>query len=71
MPLIIGLIVAVAVIYLVYLLIVYVILPITGVLLAVGVALLCGVAGAGLISGVFVGVRNFFAVLFEAHRKLP
>ena len=68
MPQLIG---AIIVIYLAYLLIVYVILPITGVLLAVGVALLGGVAGAGLISGVFVGTKNFFVVLVEAHRKLP
>jgi hypothetical protein len=68
MPQLIG---AIIVIYLVILFIVYVVIPVAGGLLAVGLALLASVAIAGFVSGVFVGFKNFFDVLIEAHRKLP
>lgn len=64
---VIGIIAAIAIFYIV----VYVVLPILGVLLGIGLALLGGIAAIGFVSGVFVGFNNFIDVLFEAHHKLP
>lgn len=58
-------------IYLLYLLVVYVILPIMGIILAIGLGTLACVAAAGLLSGIGVGLKNFVIVVAEAHKKLP
>ena len=55
----IGIVVVVVIIYFV---IVYIVLPIVGVLLGIGVAILAIVAFAGLVSGIVVGINNFFIV---------
>ena len=68
MPQLIG---ALFVLYLLYLLVVYIILPGVGIILAIGLATLGCVAAAGLLSGIGVGLKNFAAVLIEAHKKLP
>lgn len=68
MPQLIGFFV---VICLLYLLVVYVILPALGIILAIGLAILGCVAGAGFVSGIGVGLRNFVLVFIEAHKKLP
>lgn len=60
-----------AVIAVVVLFVIYVVLPIIGALLGIGLILMVGIMGAGFISGIFVGIKNFFEVLFEAHSKLP
>lgn len=64
------LIVALVVIGLVVAFVVYVVLPILGILLAIGLLIAGGIAFAGFISGVFLGIKNFFEVLQEAHKKL-
>ncbi len=51
--------------------IVYVVLPIIGILLSIGLVILGGIALTGLISGFAVGIKNFFIVLREAHDQLP
>lgn len=68
MPQLIG---ALLVLYLLYLLVVYVILPGIGIILAIGLAVLGCVAAAGLVSGIGVGLRNFTTVVIEAHKRLP
>lgn len=65
--LIIGILGAVVIFYIV----VYVVLPILGVLLGIGLALLGGTAVLGFVSGMFVGFKNFIDVLIEAHQRLP
>ena len=51
--------------------IVYVVLPIIGILLAIGGVILGIISLAGFVSGLGVGITNFFAVLQEAHESLP
>lgn len=68
MPQLIG---ALILFYLAYLFIVYVVLPGLGIFIASGIAVLALVAGVGFISGVFEGLKNFFVVLVDAHKKLP
>ena len=51
--------------------IVYVVIPIIGALLAIGGVILGVIALAGLVSGLAVGIANFFIVLKEAHDSLP
>ena len=55
----------------VILFIVYVVLPIIGILLAIGGVILGIISLAGFVSGLGVGITNFFAVLQEAHESLP
>jgi hypothetical protein len=57
--------------YVVYLIIVYIVLPILAVLLGIGVVILVGIAGFGFLSGLYKGITNFFSVITEAHHKLP
>lgn len=64
---IIGILAAIVIFYIV----VYVVLPILGVLIGIGLALLAGIAAIGFFSGMIVGFNNFINVLFEAHNKLP
>lgn len=59
------------VLYLLYLFIVYVILPIAGFLLASGIGLMVVITGTGVVSGLFVGIKNFANILLEAHKELP
>jgi hypothetical protein len=51
--------------------IIYIVIPIIGILIIIGVGIMAAVAGWGLISGIFVGIKNFFSILNEAHRNLP
>ncbi len=68
----IGYLIAIGVILvLLYLLIVYVILPITGILLGIGVVLLAAISAVGFVSGILVGIKNFFEIVIEAHQRLP
>jgi len=58
--------------YLVILVIVlYVIALVIGAIIAFGIFILAGIAGAGMIGGLIKGTMNFFEVLKEAHDKLP
>lgn len=50
--------------------IVYIVMPIIGVLIGIGFVITASVAVWGLISGAFVGLKNFFEVLSEAHHNL-
>lgn len=59
-----------AALVLVYLLVVYVILPLIGLALAAGLIMCAGLALAGMLSGSVVALRNFFSVLREAHVKV-
>jgi len=69
---VIGYLIAIGVIlYLLTLLIVYVILPIAGILLGIGVVLLAGISAVGFVSGILVGMKNFFQIVLEAHQRLP
>lgn len=68
----IGYLIGIAVaIYIIYLIIVYIVLPILAVLLGIGLAILVGIAGLGFFSGLYKGIGNFFSVVVEAHHKLP
>jgi len=69
---VIGYLIAIGVIlYLLTLLIVYVILPIAGILLGIGVVLLAEISAVGFVSGILVGMKNFFQIVLEAHQRLP
>jgi hypothetical protein len=48
-----------------------VIVYVVGFLLSIGIFILGAIAGAGVVSGLTVGIQNFSEVLAEAHRKLP
>jgi len=54
----------------VMLVVVAVVVAVVGTIIAIGPILMGAVAAAGLISGVFVGIKNFFEVLDEAHNVL-
>ena len=58
------------VLYILYLIVVYVVLPIVGIILAVGLVMCIGLAAVGLIAGAVVAVRNFVRVFSEAHMKV-
>lgn len=61
-----------AIAYLVMLgIIVAIIVAVVGALLSVGIFILGGIAGVGVISGMVVGIQNFYNVIVEAHSKLP
>lgn len=59
-----------AALFLVYLLVVYVILPLLGLALAAGLIMSAGLAAAGMLSGLVVALRNFISVLRGAHVKV-
>ena len=68
----IGYLIAIAVVlFLLYLLIVYVILPAIGIVLGIGLVILGGITLVGVVSGFAVGFKNFVEVLIEAHGRLP
>jgi len=58
------------VLYVIYLIIVYIVVPILGILFAIGLLIIGGIALAGFVSGIYLGIKNFFEVLQEAHSKL-
>ncbi len=55
---------------LLYFFVVYIVLPVIGIILVISGIALAGVAVFGALSGIIIGTRNFFETLTNAHRAL-
>ena len=55
---------------LIVLIFVYVVLPIIGLLLGIGVVIMTSIAGVGVVFGLYTGLKNFIVVFKEAHERL-
>lgn len=58
------------VLFLLYLFVVYIVLPIVGIVVAIGAILMTTIAGAGTVKGTYIGLKNFIKTFNEANKEL-